>query len=228
MVADPHISVNKLAEYITSKGARQRKILADRKYPDPDFNVGMYYRDAAEAISTYIASGAIDPDPLTKQIAILGQMAPDKVGTARRINSNIDALERFSAMLDAVDLKGADPELGRHAPPKLKFHGVHVSVRPEIVLRGKGPKGKKLVGGLKFHFSTTSPHNEETAGYVSAAVQEYCRLHVAKQDEITSAEYCQVIDVASGTVFPGVKAIIQRLKDIEAECQNIAALWPTI
>lgn len=99
MISSPSISVNKLAEYIVSRGARQRKILRDRKYPDEDFNIGMYHREAAEAAAQYIAHGAIDPEPLTRQLRILSQMTPEKVGTARRINANIDALERFSEML---------------------------------------------------------------------------------------------------------------------------------
>jgi hypothetical protein len=39
---------------------------------------------------------------------------------------------------------------------------------------------------------------------------------------------CCVIDVGSQTVYPGVKATTARMKDVEAICQNIAALWPTI
>ncbi len=92
MIAKPTLSVNKLAEYIVSKGARQRKILADRKYPDPDFNIGMYHREADQAVAQYVADGADDPTTIKKQIAVLEQLTPEKVGTARRINSNIDAL----------------------------------------------------------------------------------------------------------------------------------------
>lgn len=228
MVTEPNISVNKLAEYIVSKGARQRKILGDRKYPDPEFNIGMYHRESEEAVASYIGDGAVDPEPIKKRIAALDQLTPEKIGTARRINSNIDSLERFLEMLDDINLFGADPVLGEHAPQKLKYHNVSISVRPQIILRGTGPKGKKLVGAMKFHFSTSRPHSEESAGYVSAAVQEYCRQSIAGDDEIVHAPYCQVIDVASGTIFPGVKSITQRLKDIQAECQNIAALWPTI
>ncbi len=100
MLEQPRISVNKLAEYMGSKAARQRKIIHDRKYPDEDFNFGMYHREAAEAVSRYLADGAIDPAPLDAQIAALLQLTPEKVGTARRINANVDALERFSNMLD--------------------------------------------------------------------------------------------------------------------------------
>ena len=228
MTAQPSISVNKLGEYINSKGARQRKILFDRKYPDPDFNMGAYHREASQAVSAYIAGGCIDATILNNQLGILGQLKPEKVGTARRINSNIDALERFSDMLDDVNLMGGEPQLGEHAPQKLTIRGVSISVRPEIILRGIGPKGKKLVGALKIHFSRTHPHDEDSAGHVSAVVQEWCRLHACGQDEIVNPAYCSVIDVASGKVFAGVKSTVARMKDVDAECQNIAALWPSI
>jgi len=228
MVAPPSISVNKLAEYIVSRGARQRKILMDRKYPDEDFSLGMYHREAAEAVSKYLSDGAVDPDPLTRQLRLLSQMTTEKVGTARRVNANIDALERFSEMLDDIDLMEAEPSLGPHSPPKLRFHNVEISVRPEIVLRGTGAKKKKCVGAMKLHFSKTRPLNEEAAGYVSAVLQEFTRLHIAEDDEVVHPSYCQVIDVASGRVYPGVKSTTQRMKDIAAECQNIAGLWPSI
>lgn len=190
--------------------------------------MGMYHRDAAEAVAQYIANGAVDTSPIDTRLGALSQAAPTKVGTARRINSNIDALERFLEMLDDIDLMGAEPSLGDVNPQKLVFHNVQVSVRPEIILRGVGPKGAQCVGAIKLHFSKTHPLNEEAAGYVSAIVQEFCKQSVIHDHEIVNSAYCQVIDIASGNVFPGVKSTAQRLKDIAAECQNIAALWPSI
>ncbi len=60
----PRISVNKLAEYIGSKGRRQREILRDQKFPE-DFK-GMYYREASEAVSRCLASDLEDT-------AVIGQ-----------------------------------------------------------------------------------------------------------------------------------------------------------
>jgi hypothetical protein len=37
-----------------------------------------------------------------------------------------------------------------------------------------------------------------------------------------------VIDLASGRVFPGVKSIKQRLKEVESAGAQIASLWPGI
>ncbi len=227
-LAGPELSVNKLAEYMCSRAARQRKILHERKYPDPEFQIGMFHREAREAITSYLSSGAIDPGIITARSQLLGQLTPEKIGTARRINANIDALERFGDMLDDIDLENANPEMGGHAPPKLTYHNVKISVRPDIILRGVGPKQQSLVGAIKINFSKTHCHTEESAGYVSAAVQEYVRLHIAGADEIVAPHYCKVICVGSGAVFNGVKATKKRLADIASECQNIAALWASI
>ncbi|WP_152045468.1 hypothetical protein [Aureimonas psammosilenae] len=220
--------MNKLAEYIVSKGARQRTILHQRKYPDPDFNAGTFYREAGEAIGRYLADGAVDSSILDKQAAILKQKPADNIGTSRRLNANIDAIERFSNMLDDVDLCGAEPALGSNYAEKMTFGNVAISVRPELILRGTGAKGRKFVGGIKLHFSTQYAHGPESAGYVSAVVQEFCRLHIAQDEELVSPEYCAVYDVGSGTIFQGVKATKARLKDIQAECLNIAGIWSTL
>ncbi len=227
-IKGPELSVNKLAEYVCSRAGRQRRILHDRKYPDPEFSAGMFHREAAEAVTKYLADGCVDATPITVRLAALGQLKPDKIGTARRISANIDALDRFADMLDDIDLQGAATSMGAHNPPKLTFHGVQVSVRPEIILRADGPKGQKMVGAVKLHFSKSNCHNGESAGYVSAIVQEYLRTQVIQNDEIVASQLCPVIDIGAGEVFPGVKATAKRLKDIEAECQNIQALWPTI
>jgi hypothetical protein len=228
MVYQPTISVNKLAESIVSKAARKRRILMDRKYPDPDFSMGAYHRESAEAIQLYISGGALDTAPLDKALGVLNQQAPTKIGTIRRINSNVGSIERFLEMLDDIDLKGAEPELGAINAPKLKIHNVQVSVRPEIILRGKGPKGANCVGAIKLHMSKSDNFNEEAAGYASALLQEYTRQFLLEDGQVVQPTYCQVVDVGNRKVFSGVKSTAQRMKDIEAECQNIFGLWPTL
>lgn len=130
-------------------------------------------------------------------------------------------------MLDMVDFFGGYPELGPHSPPKITRFGVDISVRPEIILRGTGKKGAPLIGAVKVHYSKTRPLNQESAGYVSAIAQQFCK-EVMPDDGEAYAPYCFVIDLGSMRVYPGVKSTTQRMKDVDAECRNIAALWPTI
>lgn len=221
----PRISVNKLCEFMTAKAARQRQILRDQKYPT-DFK-GMYYKEASEAVSLALSSNLEDMSPVEKAIKVLAQQTPDKIGTQRRIARNLDALETFQLMLDDIDFKGATPSLGEQSPPKLVIHGVEISVRPEVRLAAIGKSQAPLVGAVKVHFSRTFSLNDDSAGYVSAVLQEWCRV-VLPDDGAAYGPLCCVIDVGSKHVFPGVKATTARMKDVEAICQNIAALWPTI
>jgi hypothetical protein len=220
----PHISVNKLAEFIDAKAARQRQILRDQKFPT-DYK-GMYYREAAETIGTVIASNLENTSIIEKAIASLEQQNPDKIGTQRRIQANIDALETFEAMLDDIDLKGAKPSLGAHNPPKLVIQNVEISIRPEIVLTGTGKNKQPLVGALKLHFPRTFPLGD-SAGYVSAMLREYATSFLSNDGE-AHGPFCPVIDVGSKLVCPGVKSVIGRMNDVRAACQNIVALWPSI
>jgi len=226
-INEPRISVNKLAEYMVSKAARQRKLLKDRKYPDPDFQMGMYHREATEAVARYLVSDQLSTDPIDNQIAIIKQQSPGAIGAQRRLNSNIEAMERFLEMLDDFDFGDAEASHGEHAPPKLTFHGVQVSVRPEIILRGN-VKGKPVIGGVKLHFAKGFEMTDETAGYVSAAVQEFCDRHLTNEGATVNPAYCQVFDIGSGRIFPGVKATKSRLRDIEDTCRNIADIWPNL
>ena len=112
MTKPPAISVNKLGEYIVSRAAHQRALLRDRKYPDPDFTRGTFHREALEAIKRFLADGALDIRPVENALSSLNQQSPTKIGTIRRIGSNIKRLEGFLEMLDDIDLKGAETSPG--------------------------------------------------------------------------------------------------------------------
>lgn len=224
-LAQPRISLNKLAEFMTArKASRQRAILRDQKFPT-EFK-GIYHREAAEAIASCVASNFENVSVLDRTIAVLEQMNPEKIGAQRRITSNTNALERFKAMLDDLDLGSAVPALGENSPPKLTIQNVAVSVRPEIILSGKGRKEAVLVGAMKLHFSTTNPLDDTAGAYVSTVLQEWAKAYLTAGE--TYGPYCYVIDVGSGKAHPGVKATTARLRDVEDTCRNIAALWPTI
>jgi hypothetical protein len=221
---EPTISVNKLAEFMTASPARQRQILKDRKYPT-EFK-GMYYRESSDSISRVLAGNLEDLMPLSNQKKILEQVETDKVGTQRRIAVNIDAIERFESMVDQITFFGAEPSLGEHAAAKLTFFGVAVSVRPELILRRDGKTGP-LIGAVKLHFSRQYPFSDGDAGIVSAILQEWCK-NCMPDDGLPQGDMCAVIDVCSKKFHGGVKATAMRLQQVEAACQNIAALWPTI
>ena len=159
-------------------------------------------------------------------VNVLNQIIPATVYETRRIAGNVDAIETFATLLDAIDFEGASAQLGAQTAPHLIMQGVHISVRPEVTLHSVA-KGNSLVGGIKLHFPVTEPLDAEQAGYVSAVVQTFCSTHLWK-DGTPFGSHCMIIDLASKQVYPGMKAIIKRMKDIKSACDHIAALWPSI
>ncbi len=223
--ASPRLSVNKLCEYTEAGPTRQRQILRDQKFPS-DFK-GTFYREAADAIARCLASNMEDTDILVRAVESLEQMPAEKVGTARRINANIDAIDTFSVMLDDINFGDAVPSLGANSAPHLQVHNVQISVRPDIFLTEPGKKGRPLLGSVKLHFPRTFALTKETSGYASALLQEWHRTYQADAG-LPHGPICYVIDVGAKQVWPGVKSTAARMKEISSHCQNIAALWPTI
>lgn len=78
---------------------------------------------------------------------------------------------------------------------------------------------------MKLHFAKRFEMTDETAGYVSAAVNEYCQRFITIDGSVVNPAFCQVFDIGSGKVYPGVKATKSRLRDIEDTCRNIADIW---
>ncbi|WP_188260839.1 hypothetical protein [Azospirillum tabaci] len=222
---DPRMSINKLSEYIVAKAARQTRIIRDQKYPPP--YITTYYRDAQEVISQFIANGLSDQSILEKRIAVLDQKVPANTYEQRRNSGNIEAIDKFINIVDDINLFGATPKLAPQQSQSLRIRNVDISVRPEVILTGKNTKGKPTIGGVKLHFPSSSSLTTDCAGYISAGLQEYFRwFHI--DDGAVDHRISFVIDVGSGTIHEGAKSVKQRMKDIEAACEQIANLWPTI
>lgn len=221
----PRVTLNSLVQYMGARSREQRDILHQHKYPK-DF-MARYYKEATECIATCIASNLTDQSALERTLNTLRKKPTEKRGTAQRIKLNINAIKSFQAMQDQIDFLNATPELAPfNAADKLTFHGVIISVRPEIILRGIDKSGKKLLGAIKINCAGKNKITDDSAGYISTILQIYCSSYFP--DWKTYPSYCMVIDVGSKKVYPGIKAIAKRTKDISAACQNIADLWGAI
>lgn len=221
---EPRISVNKMAQYVTSKAARQNQILRNAKFP-PEY-ITTYYREAGEAIAKFLAGDMQESSILDNAVSLLSQKVAANVYETRRIAGNIDSIETFTNLLDDIEFGGASAKLGAQSAPHLISNGVEISVRPEVTLHSKS-KTTELVGGIKLHFPKTEPLDEEQASYVSAMTHSFCQNHLWKHGQPFGG-HCMVIDLASATVYPGVKSVKQRMKDVANACTQIAAMWPGI
>jgi hypothetical protein len=156
----------------------------------------------------------------------LSQKGATNVYETRRIAGNIDAIETFFGMLDDIEFGGATARLGATTAPHLVLQGVGISVRPEVTLHSKS-NTTELVGGIKLHFPKTEPLDGEQADYISALMHSFCQDHLWK-DGSPFPGHCMVIDLASAKVYPGVRSVKRRMKDVQGACTQIASLWPSI
>lgn len=218
----PRISVNKLSEYLVVGAGRRNRILHDAKFP-PDY-IRPVYRTAGEAIATFITGGMTDIGAIERAMEALGNETPNTVWDQRRINSNIDALETFGNMIDAIDLRGAQAELGPNRADHLARNGVSISVRPEVILRSTR-RGQTVIGALKLHFPKANPLGARASGFVSAAMVAHLQ---ATQADTVDPALCSVIDVSSAAFFQGPAATRQRLREVDEGCVEIASRWPSI
>jgi hypothetical protein len=220
----PNMSINKLAEYVVSKPARQMRLIKDQKFPKPF--ISAHYKDAREAISLFIAGNMTNETILSNCFERLGSKPVNTSYQSRQADGNMRAIETFISIMDDLDLQGATPRLGEHAPPKLHMCGVDISVKPDIIL-SKMSRGRNLIGGIKLHFPESNPLNEEACNYVSAAMQLYCEQHLQDEGD-PHPQYNFVIEIPTRTISTGVTSTAKRKKDLEAACEQIKQLWKSI
>jgi hypothetical protein len=229
----PRISVNKLGEYLVAKSAaRRRQIIRDQKRP-PDFKV-VRYKDAQRAIVDYFSRG-YDPAALSEHLGRLSSWAPgpdDSSYEAQRNRDCQDAIESFMGMLGFPDLinlveGGSTMTPGPTDAPKLNKAGVAISVRPEFIVHGTDRAGVAFVGALKLHNCKGFALTQQGGEYVGTVLHEYAELHLAGRARCDH-RHCHVLDVFARQLYSAPKSFKQRRSDIEAACEEIAAVWPTL
>ncbi len=209
------VSVKGLAKFMTARPAGQRTILRGYKYPTEDEARAQitYYREARDRIAAFHAEGH-DAEWLRGQAAQLSQLGGALGGHSEtRLRHNARGLRQYAIAFGSVTYEVlGDLRLG------VVHHGVRITVVPDLHVRDHG---KEKV--LKFEFASEAP-DVEAVRIVSQVMYEAARGTV---QDLTSASVAY-IDVPRGVIHRGARAGARRVRDIEAACQAIAALWPDI
>lgn len=221
------ISVNKLAELLTTPNpARRKRIIQDQKYPSAV--IVAKYRQAFDPIEVYLTQGRQN----ATISAAVAQLRGDNTGTPWTIDdrwNTADALERIpliSALLP--ESLGEAYVRGTTDAPKLAVAGVDVSIRPDFLISFT-KKDKKYTGALKFHF-VKNPDNALTrAGSEYVSTLMYRWLEENGPDGTTpSHSHCLSVDIFRESVISAPKSTTRRLAEITAACEEIAARWPQL
>lgn len=219
----PRISVNKLAEYLVAASpARRRSIIAAQKRP-PDYIVPRY-SDAQDAIARFLASPARDQRIITRAIERLRADRSGSPWAQQRRELCVEALVSFRKYVAELQLQGLEVELGEANQQKLVVAGVSISVRPELIVRGRDSRGRSTLGAIKLHIAKNSPLSRESAAYVGATMSRF--LERTSQGEArVEPKACLVLDVFGQRLFSAPRASVRRMSEIEIACQDIARLW---
>jgi hypothetical protein len=222
---DPRISLNKLGEYLTTtKAARRERILRDAKFP-PTFQV-IRYDPTREIIQRYLAGKIVGTKALAAAIADYATTTTKDDFEARMKRSNLEALGFFAEYAPTLSFGEASVTMGHPAPKRRYISGVGVSVRPELTLRTGGGNAPIRKGGVKLNISKGAVHGKDAAEYVGTVLRAYVDEGDLPGD--CDPQMCYALDVFGQRLVASPKATVNRMKDVESACGEIARQWPNI
>lgn len=212
----PQVSVNQFAKFIKSGPATQRTILRNSKFPfltdgkkRPQI---VRYSEARAAIRHY-HEGGNDVSALVSAVEALTKklVLPDK--DQARIRDNIRAVETYMKHFAKNQFKVLETPR-----PKYEHAGVQVSTTPDLYVDEDGEK--KLIK-LDFNQQNPNPEIIEIVLKVTHEAASSVQLPVKPKNVI-------YLDVSRQIQYTGAALNKKLKKDIDAACETIADMWPSI
>ena len=209
------LSVKGFADYMTATPAKQRKILRDYKYPQDDeaYAKRLYYREARDVVAAFHKNDH-DHTWLGTKAEELSNLGDSMGGQSRqRLKHNSRGIRQYGDHFSDRRF-----EIQPDVRWKLVFGDVQISVVPDLVAVEKGkPKVVKL------DFSNAEPNTE------GSKIIAQCMFEAAtgRVQNLTSSSVLY-LDVARGKELRGARAGSRAMREIEAACQTIEAIWPQL
>lgn len=216
----PRMSLNALTDYMTASALRRRRLVSEQKRPR-DFQVA-YYREAAEAIAAFLVG---DRKALGEGLSQVQPAAGLKEWELGRRLAATEAIRSFQ-QIGELDLSGFQVRRGPQSPRPLQSGFLSISVRPEILLRKTHGDATKT-GALKLFFSKSERLGEDRARFGGVVLYRYLQETSGRAE---TADYRSrfVVDVFAGLTYQAPRTHKRRWQEIEAACQEIAHIWPTV
>jgi hypothetical protein len=206
-----------VADFMASTPSKQRKILTEYKYPDEDESRAkiFYYREARESIVAY-HKGKKSNSWLEQQGTRLGEMAAleDRNSARRsRLQNNSRTILDYSRNYNSDSCQILD-----QFSQKLLIGGVVISVYPELHVTERNRE--KMI---KLDFGKNA-HNDD---YNRISCQLLLMAATEAGFDLPSSSF-GVRHIATKSDIRKGRVGARLEKDIEATCNNIAAIWDTL
>jgi len=221
---EPRLSGNKLGEYLVAKPKRRRRILTDSKYPKSF--IGPRFGDFYKILEKGIQEDSIDTDSLDAAIQILVDKTTSTDWHAQNKTLSLDLLSHLKIMVDSMGLNQYSVKKLVAKPGVSIVRGVEISVRPELLIEAE-KRGEKVIGAVKLNVAKSFPLNDDSGNYIATMVRNFLEEQYSGDVSIDPS-LCFVVDLPHERFFKAPKAFKQRTADIEAACDEIRAVWPTI
>ncbi|MBA3894426.1 MAG: hypothetical protein H0X69_12155, partial [Gemmatimonadales bacterium] len=185
------------------------------------------YEDARRVLIRFFSNPSLSADDLYPAARALRDRAatlPEDADHRKSLMASARAVEAFAPMAAPVRkrTKGllAAPGVRRNAD--LTLSGVRVVVCPDICFVERGTE--RRIGALKFHFPAKPRMKVEALRYAASILYGY--LQDDGDDPLRRA--CISVDVMGNQHEAAPVAMKDRLKDLQAACEEISERWPAI
>lgn len=208
------ITAKGLAKFMTSGSIGQRNVLRNFKFPDPEGGVqAAYYSEARRTIKDFHESGN-NPANIVAEVKRLSDKAYLANPKGRvRIEHNIRALRQYLKIFGDAKFKVIP-----NSPLEFVYRGVSIGATPDFCAKYEGKR--KLI---KLDLGNR-PANLTVVKVILQVMFE------AARGTFTNLEPKDVLylDVPGEKIRTTVRKGSRLTKEIEAACENIEALWPSI
>lgn len=218
----PRFSVNKIAEYMLATPRRRRSLIIDQiKHPTVKV---ITYEDARRVLVRFFG----DPGRGARQLLESASLLRDRAAVSddehrnKCLLASARAVEAFAPIAERIRIAGVLTVPGPRRNADVTMGGVRIVVTPDVCFLERGTE--RRIGALKFHFPRTTTLDPDALRYVAALVFHYLK----EQRDSPQRRMCIAVDVFSERYESAPRSMTDRLKNVEAACEEIAERWPSL
>jgi hypothetical protein len=225
LVKEPEISVRYLADFMAASERRRRSIVEGCKYR-PIARV-LQHQLAQVGISATFLNNTATSQGLKEKAESIRRRIPTDDFDALTIEANADYVEKFSQVVEQVDLPKAEILPGKKFPP-LKIHGVKIRFSANLMVRRVTKANILKRGAMMFRYAKGKPLKLEVGEFQSAAIFGLLSTFPDEDGYEADKPLCITLDAVTGTLFPAPSKSVSMFANMKAACQTIAERWPNI
>jgi hypothetical protein len=232
----PRLSASQLADYLvapTSIG--QLGILRQAKNQDSSKPMIIQYQIAKRAIAECLRNRVELNRIVARTVTELesrrdnGSNGPLVRDDAQRC---IDVIQAFQQAQNQMDLWQHEYQEPNIPSPSLNINGVEISVFPNVVAaiqqRGQDRIGQVFIRCTIGQASDAAENRRAAANGHLATIAHIHTMQFLAHAGTPHAPTSMVIDVPRQVIVRGATNFANKVKNIEAACSMIAAIWPTV